>query len=269
MTNINMTNKNQYRFEHFNMGIMLGDIRFAANALKTNGVLPNVEVYTSDSRLIKIHELASKKALLLITGSLTCPMTVSSLPDLKTLEDEFGEDITFALVYVREAHPGKNVPQPQLLSDKIANAKSLKQIHSVNWQVIIDDIDGFLHYVLDTKPNSVHLINQNGEILFQSLWAGDASAIKRALSQISNNSPVTAPMSQKMMGPFLRGAGYMDEALNTAGRGAYKELILGAPPIAILSKLASLFSFLPQRFRGYATSFILLAIVIFGLVGLM
>ena len=131
--------------------------------------------------------------------------------------------------------------------------------------MIVDDINGTLHNSLDTKPNSVHLINKQGQILFQSLWAGDSGPLKAALSQIKKNKLVTKSISQKILGPFIRSAGYMDEALKVAGSGAYSELALGAPPIALLSKLSSVFQFLPKPIRGYAAMIIMLAAVIVGI----
>lgn len=243
----------------------MSDMRFSKTALKPGNKIPNIEVYTNLRKSIYLHDLVTKKALLIITGSLTCPMTISSLPDLNAFEAEFGSDISFALLYVREAHPGEKYTQPQTLEQKIANARILSKSHTVNWPVIVDNINGTLHDSLDTKPNSVHLINKRGQILFQSLWAGDSSPLKAALSQVEKNKSVTKSISQKMMGPFIRSAGYMDEALKVAGRGAYSELALGAPPIALLSKLSSVFQFLPKPIRGYAAMIIMLAAVIVGI----
>ena len=246
-----------YRFDHFNINIMLGDMRFGKHALTTGQKIPNIDVYSSASKSIKLLDLVkNKKALLIVTGSITCPMTVSSLPYLNALEAEFGEDISFALLYVREAHPGKRIPQPQELNQKIINANKLAESHSIAWPVISDDIDGTLHNLLDTKPNSVHLINNEGKILFQSLWAGDAYSLKKTLLQVTKESSIKTPISQKMMGPFIRSAGYMDEIPKLARSGAYRELALGAPPVALLSKTAGFFAFLPKSFRGYASSFV-------------
>jgi peroxiredoxin len=253
-----------YRFEHFSLGLMLGDLRFGRNALKPGQTVPNIEVYTADFQPIKLHDLVSKKALLIVTGSLTCPMTASSLPDLNALQTQFGQDIAFALLYVREAHPGASYAQPEALDQKIANAKTLANKHVVSWPVIIDGIDGPLHQLLDSKPNSVHLINHEGLILFQSLWAGDGTAVKRALAEVANTDSISGSISQRMMGPLMRGAGFMDETLRLAGSGAYRELLLGVAPMALLAKLASLNRFLPKHIRGYGALLLLLSVVAIG-----
>lgn len=232
-----------YRFKHFHMSIMLDDMQFGKTALSPGQSIPNTNIINPDSSSIRLYDLlANKKATLIVTGSLTCPMTISSLPTLNALEEEFGKDISFTLLYVREAHPGKTYPQPQKLNQKITHANDLVHKYNPNFSIVIDDISGTLHHLLDSKPNSVHLINNKGVILFQSLWAGDSKSLKTALDQVRKSSVVTDTISQKMMGPFIRSAGYMNEILNLAGAGAYKELAFGAPPVALISKTASFFT---------------------------
>lgn len=252
-----------YRFKHFNIRIMLGDMKFGNTALFPGQTIPNTNLTHLDSTPVKLYDLlTNKKALLIVTGSLTCPMTISSLSALNKLEEEFGKEILFRLLYVREAHPGKTYPQPQSLSQKISHANDLIHRYEPNFSVLIDDLDGTLHNLLDCKPNSVHLINNQGVILFQTLWAGDNKSLKNALNQVNNTSEITQTISQKIMLPFIRSAGYMDEILNLAGAGAYKELLIGAPPVALLSKTASFFTFLPRSIRGYAVGFLFVITVL-------
>lgn len=249
-----------YRFEHFDIKVMLGDMRFARGALKPGQSLPNTTVLDSQGKPKQLYKLCEEKPLLLVTGSITCPMTISALPSLDRLLDKFSDSVNFALLYVREAHPAERFPQTQSLEQKNKNANSLRQHYGVNWPVLIDTLDGCLHRALDLKPNSAHLIGAEGEILFQSLWAGDTAALEHALQQTSEGRSVTTHISQKMLAPFLLGAGFMHNVLKHAGTGAYKELSLGAPPIALLSKTASWFAFLPKQHRGIAAASALLLV---------
>ena len=63
----------------------------------------------------------------------------------------YGDRVIFAFVYTREAHPGGNVRQPVTLEEKVEHAHLLQEIHSVDWPVLVDDLDGTLHRALDTK----------------------------------------------------------------------------------------------------------------------
>ncbi len=258
-----------YRFENFKVSVMTKDIRFSRKALKPGQVIPNLEVITSEGKQIKLYQLAETKPLLIVTGSLTCPMTVSSLPSLKALEEQLDDRVAFALLYVREAHPGDNYPQPQSLREKIQNASEIQKFYGISWPVIIDDIDGTLHRSLDIKPNSAHLMSKTGEILFRSLWAGDVSAVEQALNQFAKGQLIQRKTSQRMMGPFIRVAGFMDEILRQAGPRAYRELAFGAPPIALLARVARTFDFLPQNKRGLASMLVLGALTIAVVLGVL
>lgn len=258
-----------YRFENFHISIMMKDIRFSRKALKPGQVIPNLEVITSEGKQIKLYQLAETKPLFIVTGSVTCPMTISSLPSLKALEEQLGDRVAFAMLYVREAHPGDNYPQSQSLKEKIQNAREIQKFYGISWPVIVDDMDGTVHSFLDIKPNSAHLMSKTGEILFRSLWAGDISAVEQALNRFTKSQPIQLKTSQRMMGPFIRGAGFMDEILRQSGPRAYRELAFGAPPIALLARVSRVFYFLPKNKRGFASMLVLGALTIAIILGVL
>jgi hypothetical protein len=264
-SNNNQSNKSSfdlYLFDHFNLKVMMGDIRFSRNALLPGSILPDLKVIMDNGDTTTLYEMAKAKPLLLVTGSITCPMTISSLPMLKTLQENMADDINIALVYVREAHPGEHYPQPSDIDGKRCNALDLKEIYSIRISIIIDDVNGRLHKMLDTKPNSAHLIDSSGKILLQTLWAGDAKTIQNEINQIVHSSTVRYKLSQSMFFPFFQGAGFMNDTLNLAGKRSYRELMYGAPPIWILSKSASMLSFLPMKDRGWVSALLILIFAI-------
>lgn len=86
--------------------------------------------------------------------------------------------------YVREAHPGDQFPQAQNMKTKYQYAKAFKQQYLIKQPIIVDDLSGSLHQALDMMPNSLHILDTNGNLLFQSLWSGDLPAIKQAFEQM-------------------------------------------------------------------------------------
>lgn len=88
----------------------------------------------------------------------------------------------------------------------------------------------------------MHLLDCHGNILSQSLWAGDGEYLEDVVTRVSLDEDVTERVSQCMFVPFMRGAGYMQDTLKFAGDRSYSELALGAPPIELLLKTASLFT---------------------------
>ena len=104
------------------------------------------------------------------------------------------------------------------------------------------------------------MIDANGKILLQTLWAGDTQTIQNEINHIVNDATVRYKLSQRMFAPFFRGAGFMHDTLILAGNRSYKELMYGAPPIWALSRLASLLTFLPKENRGSIAALLVLVI---------
>ena len=239
-----------YRFDRFRLGLILDDMKFNKESLRPGDSIPRFDLLASDGSQFQLDEYAAGRPVLLVTGSVTCPMTAASTPDLKSLYEKYGETVAFVLLYVREGHPGEHTPQPKTIEDKLQHARALQEIFGVNWPVAVDDIDGSLHRALDAKPNSLHLIDASGKIVFRSLWAGDTIAVEQAVGQLVRGEGLTKTESQKMVGPVVRSGGYISEVLETGGKAAVRDAWLAAPPMILLGKFSSLFTFVSKSRRG-------------------
>ncbi len=249
-----------YRFDRFRAGLMLADMRFSKDALKPGDILSSAELLTPDGARFPLEEYAAGRPILLVTGSITCPLTVASIPDLRNLHQQYGDKIALVLLYVREAHPGENYLQPQTIEEKLQHARALQEIFGVNWPVAVDGIDGNLHRALDAKPNSLHLIDADGKIVFRSLWVGDTTAVEQAAGQLVRGEDLTKTESQKFVGPVVRSGGYLKEVLKTGGKAAVRDVWLAAPPMALFGQLSSLFTFVPKSRRGPIAAALLTAV---------
>ena len=94
---------------------MLDDLWFSKDALKHGDMVPNHKIYTDDGAPTSVHDLINDKPVMLITGSITCPMTIGSLADIADFQGAAGDKIDIVMIYVREAHPGENFPQSESL----------------------------------------------------------------------------------------------------------------------------------------------------------
>ncbi len=239
-----------YRFNRFRAGLILADMRFSKKALKPGDAFPRVELLSTDGSRFQLDEYAADRPILFVTGSITCPLTASSIPDLRNLHRQFGDKIAFVLLYVREGHPGENYLQPQTIEEKLQHAQDLQRHFGVSWPVAVDDIDGSLHRALDAKPNSLHLVDGNGKLAFRSLWAGDTTSVEQAVGQLVRGEDQTRTESQKMVGPVVRSGGYITEVLKTGGKAAVRDAFLAAPPMVLLGWFSSLFTFTSKSRRG-------------------
>jgi hypothetical protein len=220
---------------------MLKDMRFGKKSLGPGDQLPKVDLATtSDDRfLFGVERL--RRPILLITGSVTCPMTSASMSSLSELHEKYGEQVEFVTLNVREAHPAENFPQPTTSEEKLEHARALKQQFEIPWSVAVDDLDGELHQALGAKPNSAHIISEEGRILYRSLFAGDTGSLREALHSVSVGTAPMKRQSTAMMGPFKSAVGHVSDIMNLAGTQAWRDLWLSAPPMAIMGKLSARF----------------------------
>jgi len=222
-----------YRFDRFRTSLLLKDMRFSKDSARPGDVLIDQRVTHVDGTEVSLHELAGQHPLVLVTGSLSCPISAGSLPRLQKLEEGFRDRLAFAFLYVREAHPGESIPQAHTLEEKREYARMLQESNGVTWPVLVDDLDGPLHRALDAKPNSVHVIGTDGRVLFRALFADDPAKLD-ALDALAHDRSPKRTTGTAFVGPALKSIGRVHDVLTSAGKGAYTDVARAAPPMALL-----------------------------------
>ena len=265
---IQMKNVNSYRYTSFTTKLLFRDMRFDKSAPKAGEPFPEFKIETTDGNTLSKQDFINRKPMLLIFGSLTCPMTASAMPNLKHLQEKFGDKVEFILLNVREAHPGECLPQPSNEETKLDHAHKLKRLYDIGWTVATDDIDGTLHRALDPKPNAVFLMDNLGSVVFRSLWSSDGDALTQALDNLVQGKPQHKTQSQKMLMPVVRAMGHVQDVMRRGGSKAVTDLWLAGFPMALAGKLATLFEPLPKDLRGIASvsalGIAMFSVIIFG-----
>ncbi len=241
-----------YRYEKFTTGLLFRDLRFRKGAAQQGDSFPSFQLTTTSGDRLANPDVFDDKPVLLIFGSMTCPMTASAAPSLKELYDEFGDRVDFILLYVREAHPGEHFTQANTMEEKLAHARALEAFYDIQWTVAVDNIDGDLHRALDPKPNSAFLMNDEGIILFRSLWASDREALRYALEAAAVGQTPNREQSTAMIGPVTRAMGHVQDVMLRAGPQAVKDLWIAGLPMALAGRIATIFSPLSPDQRGIA-----------------
>ena len=244
-----------YRFDRLRPGLILNDMRFSRYSLKAGEKLPDFELMTPDGKPIRSTDFtgeAARNGFLIITGSLTCPMTIGALDDLRKLHAEFGDSVPFVMLYVREGHPGENYPQPKAYEDKVEHARLMRESYDLPWPVAVDSIDGDLHRSLDAQPNSAHLIDRNGNVVFRALFAGDVQSLRVAIERLASGRQITKGQTSAFLGPVIPAIGHIPEVIDNAGAAAWRDLWIAAPPMAVMARQSRVFVALPKNRRGRA-----------------
>lgn len=241
-----------YRYQHFSTKLLFKDLRFHGGSKRPGDALPEFDLPTTEGERITTQDLVGDQPLLLVTGSMTCPMTASAIPSLKRLHAQWGDDVAFVMLNVREAHPGENYPQPETPEEKINHARALKDTYQMPWTVAVDNLDGPLHIAMDAKPNSAYLIDSDGKIVFRSIWARDEGSIGRALEDVKRDKAPAKKESRAMVRPLVSAMGSVHEVMRRAGPQAERDHWLANPPMELAGRVASLFRPLPPDWRGVA-----------------
>ena len=153
---------------------------------------PDFSARLLDGRQVKLSEYQGSTTVLEM-GSVTCPIYQTRLKGMHELASEFPE-CRFLVLYVREAHPGANVCQHESDADKVARASELKQTFHENREILVDDVEGTAHKLYGAMPNSVFVIDTEGQIAFRSNW-NDVSATKKALRKLQSGRSATSVKS--------------------------------------------------------------------------
>ena len=243
---------NNYRYDRFTTKLLFADLSFRQGAAAPGDQVPAFELITTGGERLVNGDVFGENPVLLVFGSMTCPMTASSAPSVQEMYEEFGEHVDFIMMYVREAHPGENYPQAETIHDKLESARALKEFYGIDWTVAADTIDGALHQALDPKPNAAYLLSSSGEILFRSLWAADYDALQLALRDAADGKVLRTTQSTRLFGPVVRAMGMVRETMQRGGPQAERDLWRAGFPMALAGLVAAWFNPLCPGHRGTA-----------------
>ncbi len=241
-----------YRYKRFTTSLLLRDLRFGKEAAGPGDSFPSFELLTTNGDRLVNDDVFGHKPVLLIFGSMTCPMTASAAPSVQDLHDEFGDRVDFIMLYVREAHPGEHFTQSETMEEKLEHARALQAFYDIQWTVAADNIDGDLHRALDPKPNATFLMNSEGMILFRSLWAADKDALRQALDAVTAGRAPERKQSETLLGPVIRAMGQVQEVMKRGGPQAVSDLWRAGFPMALAGRVATFFTPLSPDQRGIA-----------------
>lgn len=257
----------EYRYKRFTTALLFRDLRFRKDAAAPGDAFPEFELITTDGSSLINDDVFRDRPVIFIFGSMTCPMTASAAPSVQDLYDEFGKRVSFIMLYVREAHPGEQFMQSETLEEKLDYARELKEFYDIQWTVAADNIDGDLHRALDPKPNSAFLMDNDGTILFRSLWAADYAALWQALDAAANGRTPETTQSVRMIAPVARAMGRVQEVMKRGGPQAVRDLWVAGFPMALAGRIANLYSPLSPDQRGIA-AVLTLALGMLAMIGL-
>ena len=172
-----------------NTGRQSMEERVQAQGVKVGDNVPNGQVLDLQGETLELESLWKDKPLLLVTGSITCPIAVDTCPSLQPLLKEHDRRINVAILYVREAHPSESntttfpaktdkepavgfgsQPQPNSQEQRQVLAEIFHERFGGPVPVYVAELNNTLPNRLGTGPNSALLINTAGKLLVKQGW---------------------------------------------------------------------------------------------------
>ena len=98
-------------------------------------------------------------------------------------EEYAGAGVTFAFVYVREAHPADSFPGHISFAQKLDHARAMVERWRIKRTTLVDDLDGSVHRAYGLLPNMAYVITAGGRILYRADWT-DPHTLRTALEQV-------------------------------------------------------------------------------------
>ncbi len=139
-----------------------------------------------------------------------------------------GKGVTFVFVYTREAHPGERYPAHRSMEQKLAHARSFRELLGIQRPILVDDLVGTGHRLYGLLPNMTYLVGRGGKVLFRADWT-DPPTIRHALEYVlasrarRQEGLRLGPFYAEFVGYRWTDFGRFMEGLERAGRQAVED----------------------------------------------
>jgi peroxiredoxin len=145
---------------------------------------PGFELRSLTGDLVKLSDFKNSRNVVLTFGSATCPQTAASIGGLRSLAREFPRsEVEFLFIYVREAHPGAELPPHHSMEDKARAAMLLRDQEQIDFPILVDELGGETHRKYGALPNASFIVDKGGRIAYRSL-ASHGSSLGAALEEL-------------------------------------------------------------------------------------
>ena len=115
---------------------------------------------------------------------------------------EFGKDVEFVIVYIREAHPdrtvnGENIPQPKTFEQRFGIAKTMCTKLEISIPTVVDGIDNKVSTQYAGMPDRLYLIARDGKVAFKGARGPFGFRPSELTTAIRKELGITEPKEKK------------------------------------------------------------------------
>ncbi|MGF1471699.1 MAG: TlpA family protein disulfide reductase [Rubrobacteraceae bacterium] len=185
---------------------------------------PDFVAEALDGRTVSLSDYRGVP-IVLVTGSYTCPQYVDKIDAMDRISQRYPE-ATFLTIYVREAHPGAEVPPHRHMEEKRALARRTVAEDGEKAEVLLDDLNGTAHRAFGSLPNVVYVIDAGGTVVMRGDW-NNPRVVEEALGRIRRGESLGGMWSGFTPGSPLTAA----RVLRRAGWNALGDFLVALPKL--------------------------------------
>jgi peroxiredoxin len=175
----------RYNYERFHREMLQNDAADRwSQAPEPGDEVPGFELRSLSGDVVKLSDFKDSRNVVLTFGSATCPHTAASIGGLRSLAREFPpSEVAFLFIYVREAHPGADLPPHHSLEDKAHAAMLLREQEQIDFPILIDELGGDVHRRYGALPNASFVVDKSGRVAYRSM-ASHPHSLGAALEEL-------------------------------------------------------------------------------------
>lgn len=144
---------------------------------------PDFELTGADGKPVQLASFRGRW-LVIETASVSCMMYARNVSRIGLLQQKYPE-VEWLVVYVREAHPGRQRPAHQDMTQKLILARMLQDDYGETRLVAADSLNGEMHRAYGSLPNMVYVLSPEGKVVYRCDWL-TVPELDRVLGQRPN-----------------------------------------------------------------------------------
>ena len=129
---------------------------------------PDFNLPDISGRMVRLSDLRGRPVVIEF-GAYTCPIFSDRVPAMEKLASEHPE-VTFLVIYTREAHPGEVTGPHRSQADKNAAARRMAKEENLSRRVLVDDFDGSVLRAYGGAWNPMYVVGHDGTLVVRRAW---------------------------------------------------------------------------------------------------
>ena len=162
-------------------GLFKGELGSIQEGPRVDEEAPDFTLSSPDGKTtVQLSKLIGAKPVVLVLGNFTCGPFRAYYPEVENVQQRFGDQANYLMVYVREAHPEDGwkmesntrakvaVKQPTTLAERIVVCEQFRERLKPTIPVVVDQVPDLVGHLYSGMPARMYVIDTNGKVAYKS-----------------------------------------------------------------------------------------------------